>query len=276
MKRTRHGTPERSSAAVRPSRVARQAVLGSALGALLSCAGIGAAAPAKPDTPESIAKQTLLDAIAPALEARGATAVVTVSALDARRVLAPCNQFAGFMPPGARLAGRTTVGVRCVDGAAWQTFVSAEVRVEASTWQSTRALRAGDALGSADVVLASTVLTAADLEAARAGAGAARPGTAGSQMQAPLDGRLPAPIGRIVQRPVAAGRPLTASDVRDEGRIAAGDPVRVIYHGDGFAVSSDGRATSAADPGAPVSIRLASGALVSGTLRADHLVELPR
>ena len=225
--------------------------------------------------PESIAKDTLLDALAPALAARGATATVTVGAPDARRALAPCNQLAGFVPPGARLAGRTLVGVRCLDGtgagtgASWQTFVAAEVRVEGSVWQSTRALRAGEPLGAGDVTVTRAVLTAPDLEATGRGNVAAR-------SLASLDGRLPAPIGRIVQRPVAAGRPLAASDVRDEGRIAPGDPVRVVYRGDGFAVSSEGHATGAADPGSTVSIKLSSGAVVAGTLRADHLVELPR
>ena len=232
-------------------------------------------------TPESVAKQALLEALAPALAVRAATATVTVGATDTRRTLAPCNLMSGFLPPGARLSGRTTVGVRCLDGvgsggASWQTFVAAEVRVEGSVWQATRALRAGEPLGAGDVTQAIAALSAPDLEAAGAVVRAAGGPAATARTLASLDGRQPAPVGRIVQRPVAMGRALTASDVRDEGRIGAGDPVRVVYRGDGFAVSSDGHATGAADPGSTVSIRLASGALVNGTLRADHLVELPR
>ncbi len=236
------------------------------------------AASAAPSTPESVAKETLLDALAPALAARGATATITVGAPDARRALAPCVQLTGFMPPGARLSGRTLVGVRCMDGAAsgnggagasWQTFVAVEVRVEGSVWQSTRALRAGEPLGAGDVTMTRAMLTAPDLDAAGRG-------TAAMRTMASLDGRLPAPVGRILQRPVAAGRALSASDVRDEGRVAPGDPVRVVYRGDGFAVSSEGHATGAADPGSTVSIKLSSGAVVAGTLRADRLVELPR
>lgn len=244
------------------------------LACVLSCTGLvtattmTAATAATTATPESVAKETLLDALAPALAARGATATVTVSAPDARRALAPCNQSTGFLPAGARLSGRTLVGVRCVEGASWQTFVAAEVRVEGDVWQSTRALRAGEPLGAGDVTMTRAVLSAPDLDAAGRGAS--------TRTLASLDGRLPAPLGRIVQRPVAMGRPLAASDVRDEGRIGAGDPVRVVYRGEGFSVSSEGHATGAADPGSTVSIRLASGAVVAGTLRADHLVELPR
>lgn len=237
---------------------------GLVLAAALSWTGLAAAA----STPESVAKETLLDALAPALAARGASASVTVSPPDARRALAPCNQFTGFLPPGAKLSGRTLVGVRCLDGSSWQTFIAAEVRVEGTVWQSTRALRAGEPLGAGDVIPIRAVLGAPDLDAS------GRSPT--NRSLASLDGRVPAPLGRIVQRPVAMGRALSASDVRDEGRIGAGDPVRVIYRGDGFAVSSEGHATGAADPGSTVSIRLASGAVVAGTLRADHLVELPR
>ena len=48
-----------------------------------------------------------------------------------------------------------------------------------------------------------------------------------------------------------------------------------IRAGDGFSVASEGRAVGAADPGAMVLVRLASGSVVNGTLRADRRVELP-
>ena len=230
-------------------------------------------------TPESVARETLLDALAPALAVRGATAIVTVSPPDARRVLEPCNQMTAFMPPGSRLAGRTTVGVRCVDGASWQTFLTATVRAEAPAWQSTRALRAGDPIAEGDVTPAMTVLGAPDLDAAAALARsgpASNKATATSRGLATLDARFPAPIGRVALRAVPSGRALTAGDVRDEGRVNPGDAVRVVYLGNGFSVSSEGHSVGSADPGSAVMIRLASGTLVNGTLRADRLVELPR
>lgn len=238
---------------------------------VLAAALATAARAAVPTAPEAIARQTLLDALAPTLAARGAAATVTVAPPDARRTPAPCAAPNGFLPPGARLVGRTLVGLRCPDGT-WQTFLTAEIRVEASTWQATRSLRAGDTIGAGDVVQATAALTQPDLDAAGDGT-RSRPAMRGL---ATLDGRAAAPYGRVVLRPVAAGRALTASDVRDEGRINAGDPVRVVYRGDGFAVTTEGHSIGPADPGTNVSIRLASGATVNGTLRADRLVELPR
>ena len=236
--------------------------------------------------PEAVGRATLMDALAPVIATRGAVATINVAPLDTRRNLAPCARLAGFIPPGARLVGKTLVGIRCIEGASWQTFLSAEVRVEAAVWQSTRALRAGDPLGSADLVQTQAPLTTADIEAAaqaaRQGASGASNATVNATAASParglatIDGRTPAPLGRIVQRPVAMGRALAASDLREAGRINPGDAVRLVYSGEGFSVSSEGHSVGAADPGANVLIRLAGGALVNGTLLADHRVELPR
>lgn len=255
----------------------RRRVAARALLALVATAANSSTRAAVP-TAENVARETLLDALAPALAVRGATASVAIAPPDARRVLDVCTRMEGFMPPGSRLAGRTVVGVRCVDGASWQTFVSATVRVEAPTWQATRALRAGEPIGSGDVELAQAPLTTADIDAAasvaRSGSGGARAPSA--RGFASLDGRLPAPVGRVALRAVAAGRPLMQADIRDEGRINPGDAVRVVYLGDGFSVSSEGHSVGSADPGSNVTIRLASGVVVNGTLRADRLVELVR
>lgn len=233
-----------------------------AVAALLT--GIAIPSSAAGPSPEAAGRDALLEALAPSLAARGATATVQVTPLDPRRALAHCARVVGYLPPGARLAGRTSVGIRCVDGANWQTLLSADVRIEAPVWQAVRPLRPGDTIGSADVVRAVAALTTADLDAAR------------SRGMASIDGRQPAPIGRVAQRAVPGGRALAAGDLRDDGRINAGDAVRVVYQGAGFTVSSEGRSVGAADTGANVVIRLASGALVNGIVRADHRVDLPR
>ena len=240
-----------------------------AFAVLAASSGMARAASAVVPTIESVGRDTLLEALAPALAARGATATVNIPPADARRALAPCTQYVGFVPPGARLVGKTVVGVRCVDGANWQTFVAADVRVDAPVWQVARPLRAGEPLVAGDVVLATAVLAPADIEVAL-GSGSRARGLAS------IDGRTPAPLGRTVQRPVGAGRALAAADLREDGRVNAGEAVRVVYLGDGFSVSSEGRTVGAADPGSNVQIRLASGTVVNGTLRGDHRVELAR
>ncbi len=224
------------------------------------------------ETPESAARALLDETLAPLLAARGANAVVTMTPSDARRTPPPCAQFNAYLPPGARLIGRTLVGVRCADGSNWQAFVPAEIHVDAPSWVAARALHAGEALAATDLVTSTTPMTQADLDAALM---SSRGGNAGAARgMASIDGRTPPPLNRVVLRPVAMGRALSAGDVRDEGRINAGETVRVIYNGDGFSVTSEGRAVGPADPGATIQIRLASGTVVNGLLRSDHLVEL--
>jgi flagella basal body P-ring formation protein FlgA len=249
--------------------------LALAVASLAFCADARPAGNAAP-TVESVAREALLDALTPALTARGATATITIATADARRALAPCGQMVGSVAPGAHLVGRTIVAVHCIDGATWQTYVSADVRVEAPVWQTTRALRVGDPLANGDVTLVNAAMTVADIEVAAAVARGANGHGSPARGLASLDGRMPAPLGRSVQRPVGAGRALVAADLREEGRVAVGETVRVVYFGDGFSVSSEGRTVGAADPGASVQIRLASGSVVSGTLRTDHQVELAR
>lgn len=224
-------------------------------------AGFAATAGAEVVTPEAVAEATLNDWLAPVVAARAASVKIVVAPSDARRNLAPCQRAVGVVPPGARPVGRTVVGVRCVDGATWQTFLSADVQVEADVWQTTRALRAGESLAATDVARTRAPLTAADFDPRSRGLNT-------------VDGRQASPVGRLLQRSVANGRALATADLKDAGRVNPGDPVVVVYQGAGFAVSAEGRAVGAADPGANLLIRLASGSVVQGTLRDDHRVEM--
>jgi flagellar basal body P-ring formation protein FlgA len=233
-------------------------------------AALGATGAVAAQTTESVARDTVLEALSPALAARGATVRVDVATADAHRVAAPCARMVGFIPPGARLVGKTLVGVKCLDGASWQTFVALDVHIEAPVWQAVRVLRPGEPLAAADLASTMAPLTTQDLDAASGR------GNTLSRGFASLDGRQPPPVGRTLQRQVAPGHALVATDIREEGRVNAGESVRVVYQGEGFAISTEGRTVAPADPGASVQIRLASGSVVSGTLRADRQVEMAR
>lgn len=212
-------------------------------------------------SPETVALSTIDDTLRAPLAKRGATAITRVATPDARRALAPCLKAVGFLPPGARLAGKTMVGVRCTDGATWQTFVAVDVRIDGPVWTTTRALRPGDVIGSADLVAGTAALSSVDFDANPRGLAA-------------LDGRAPAPVGSTMQRATGNGRSLAQVDVKQAGRVEPGEMVRLVYSGSGFAVSSEGRAVGAADPGATLLVRLASGSLVTGTLHDDRKVEI--
>ena len=66
------------------------------------------------------------------VQTRGLPGTVTfhVNGIDSANNLPPCEAFELFLPTGARLWGRTTVGVRCAAGANWSLFVKVQVKVE--------------------------------------------------------------------------------------------------------------------------------------------------
>jgi flagella basal body P-ring formation protein FlgA len=57
--------------------------------------------------------------------------------------------------------------------------------------------------------------------------------------------------------------------------IRAGQVVRMVAKGQGFQVTSEGRALSTANLGQTVSVRTSSGQVVSGVAQENGVVEIP-
>ncbi|WP_434085199.1 flagellar basal body P-ring formation chaperone FlgA [Mixta hanseatica] len=70
-------------------------------------------------------------------------------------------------------------------------------------------------------------------------------------------------------RDILPDQPLTLSMVRQAWRVKAGQPVIVIAQGDGFNVSSEGRALNNATALQRVRVRMGNGQIVSGNVSAD-------
>jgi flagella basal body P-ring formation protein FlgA len=178
---------------------------------------------------------------------------VTVGDPDPRLNLAPCRRFEPFLPPAAKLWGRTSLGVRCVDGANWTVYLPVQVKVLAPVLVAARPLPRGHALSSDDV-------RAERLDLASLG-----PGAYGAEE--PID-------GLVAARPVAAGEPLRKDFVKPPPVLAAGDPVRVVFEGHGFAVTTDGKALSAAGEGQSARVVTSTGRVLTGTAHSGRIVEI--
>jgi flagella basal body P-ring formation protein FlgA len=178
---------------------------------------------------------------------------VQLGSLDARRVLAPCRRTEPFVATGARLWGRSSVGVRCTDGATWSVLLPVTVKV----W--------GQTLVAAAPLPAGTVLTAADL----------------SEQEIELT-REPASLlrelaqlkGRTLTRPLATGQALRADMVRLTAVVQAGDSVRLRMAGAGFAVLASGQALAAAAEGQPLRVRSELGKILTGIAREGRVVDV--
>ena len=191
---------------------------------------------------------------------RGARIVALPGALDARLKLAPCTQVQPFLPAGvsisgaAGVAGKTRVGLRCVQGpVAWQVFLPVTLQIWAPAVVAQAPLPAGARLEGSQLALAVVDWAAA-------------PGAPQAEMAA-LE-------GRVLARPVAAGQALRPSDLRTRQWFASGDTVQFVAQGRGFAVSAEGQAMAAGLEGLPVRVRMESGRVVVGLPVGQRRVEL--
>ena len=179
---------------------------------------------------------------------------IVVGRLDPRLKLAPCQRIDTYLPPGQRAWGRTRVGMRCVEGpVAWNVYLPITVKVFAPALMATQPLAAGTVLQSAHFRLAEADW-AESASPALVGAGLA--------------------VGRTLARPLAAGSPLRGTDLKKRQWFAAGDAVRVVAGGLGYAVSGEGLALTPGIEGQPARVRTAAGRTLTGTATGDRRVEV--
>jgi flagella basal body P-ring formation protein FlgA len=80
--------------------------------------------------------------------------------------------------------------------------------------------------------------------------------------------------GRTLTRPITAGAAIRQTDLKVRQWFAAGDTVRVIAAGPGFAVSGEGVAMNPGLEGQTVRVRTESGRVVTGRATGDRRVEV--
>ncbi|MDQ6620879.1 MAG: flagellar basal body P-ring formation protein FlgA [Pseudomonadota bacterium] len=182
----------------------------------------------------------------------GSDLEITVGDPDSRLQLAACREYEPFVPPGARLWGRTSLGVRCTEGAHWTIYLPTQIKVFAPALVAARPLVRGQTVTAEDVRIDRVELTAAP-------AGVLAPGDN-------LD-------GRTVTRALGAGEPLRRDLLRAPNVLQAGDMVRVQAGGPGFAISTEGKALAAAMEGQTTQIAI-GGKVLSGVARAGRVVEV--
>ncbi len=167
--------------------------------------------------------------------------------------LAGCRRVEPFLPAGARLWGRTAIGVRCAEGGHASAFLPVVIKVHAQAVAAARTLPPGTVIGPEDVALAEVELTNG-------------PGSALADPQQA--------IGHTVARAIPAGAAVRRESLRVLHAVSAGDSVRVVYAGPGFSVSADGKALAAAQEGQAVRVQTESGRVLTGVARPGRVVEI--
>jgi flagella basal body P-ring formation protein FlgA len=176
-----------------------------------------------------------------------------VGAIDPRLALSPCGALDVFTPPGTRLWGTSSVGVRCTAPQPWTIYVGVTVRVKGAYLAAARAIAGGQALTQNDLAVMQGDLT---------------------QMPAGVVTDPSQAVGKTTAAPLAAGQPLRADLLRTPFAIQQGQMVKVYSSGPGFRVSAEGRALVNASPGQVAQVRGAGGQTVTGVARDDGSVEV--
>ncbi|WP_176042055.1 flagellar basal body P-ring formation chaperone FlgA [Burkholderia stabilis] len=214
-----------------------------------------AAAPATPpgqQDPETIRRAALAFLQQQIAGLPGKTTATVTTAFP--RGLAACTTLEPFLPTGARLWGRTTVGVRCAGERPWTVYLQAKVTVQATYYVAARQIAPGEPLTAADLVARDGDLTVLPLAVITDPAQA---------------------VGSTALARISAGLPLRQDMLKSAASVSAGQTVRVVAAGPGFTISAEGSALANAAPGQSVRVRMAAGQIVTAIVKDAGTVEIP-
>lgn len=175
-----------------------------------------------------------------------------IGPINAGHLADNCTGYDVAMAAGARPWGNTYLSVTC-GGGNWSLRVPVKILVVADYLVSARPLMAGRPITEDDLgrqsgelsVLPTGILTDKELA-----------------------------IGRVLVASLPAGRPLRGDMLRQQIVLQQGQTVRIVTVGNGFQVSGEGRALSNAAIGQVTQVRLNSGQVLSGVVRADGSIEI--
>lgn len=232
-------------------------VLGAALGFFAMALGFPAFSQSAENTHfQKLAQKWLLQELPSVLGADGHTLRMeaVVGDLDRRLKLAPCDKVEVYLPFGARLWGKSQVGLRCIEGAVrWSVTMPVSVNAFGPAWVVKGQVTAGGVVTDADVVQ-SEVNWAEDTNPVLAERGA-------------WD-------GQVATRNLVTGQTLRQGMVKPAQVFQAGAPVRVIAQGVGFQISSDAQALSAGVVGQSARVRMENGRVTTGLVLDGRTVKI--
>lgn len=156
-----------------------------------------------------------------------------------------CARIEPFLSPGARLWGRTSIGVRCVEGASWSLAVPMTVAVFGPALVASRPISPNTPLSAADFHIQEVELSRENRPAL----------TDPARLE-----------GHMSTRALRPGQTLRDYHLRVMPTVRPGDPVRLRMIGPGFVVTSDGAAMASAGNGQAVRVRTPGGRIMIGTV----------
>ncbi|MBB3046387.1 flagella basal body P-ring formation protein FlgA [Litorivivens lipolytica] len=175
--------------------------------------------------------------------------------LDSRSRLPRCaGAVKAFLPSRAQIKRRTTVGVRCEQGASWTVYLPVNITAYAKALVAIRPLPAGTVLGPNDVKSVKREVSA---------------------MGYGYISSLNQHGGYRVSRAIAQGAVISPNMVESAVMIKRGQSVRILARSGAVGVTMSGVATSKASLGERITVKnVNSGRVVEGIVRSGETVEI--
>ena len=193
-------------------------------------------------------------ALSATTERGGPRLEVVIGQLDPRLHLAPCQRIEPYLPAGVRLWGKARIGLRCTSGPTpWNVFLPVTVKA----WGRALVVPAGATAGT---VLASSDLAEAEVDLAE------------DFTPSIVDARLA--VGRTLAQTLKPGQALRQGHLKIRQWFSAGETVRVVATGEGFALESEAQAISNGIEGQPARVRTDSGRVLTGVATGERRIEV--
>ena len=179
---------------------------------------------------------------------------ITVGELDPRTRLAKCSQrLQAFLPPGASIRRRTTVGVRCEGVKAWKVSLPVTIAAFTKVMVSKHPIAAGQRVTEADITW-----TERDVSSLSYG------------YQKGLGGQ-----GMLSRRSIPQGAVITANMLEAPAMIKRGQELKLISRSTAINVSMKGRALQDAAKGARIRVEnISSGKQLEGIVISGNTVRI--
>ncbi len=174
-----------------------------------------------------------------------------VDEVDPRIALAPCTQLEAFMPNGAAMLGRTSIGVRCTEKNGWSLFISANITTTMNMLTSSKPLQQGQVITAGDFSIQTGEIN--------------QTGIVTDENQI---------LGKVIKYSIGAGQLLKQDMFRPPYVITQGETVQLISEGQGFKLRVEGQAMNNAAAGQSAQVKVPSGQVISGTAKSKGLVEV--
>ena len=179
---------------------------------------------------------------------------LVVGALDARLRLAPCTRMTPYVPVGARLWGKTRIGLRCLEGVTkWNVFLPITIHAFGPAWVLKGNISAGAILGEDDCIQAEVDW---------------------AESPSPVVSHAKQWIGAVASSQLVAGQVLRQASIRPAQVFMAGALVRVLAQGPGFTISTEGQALSSGVVGQQAQVKMENGRILAGVVLDSRTVKL--